>query len=232
MRKLLLSTALFLAFLLPGRAQMEAMDMGLSVKWATCNLGASKPSEVGFFYAWGETVSKDVYKWSTYAFSRDDEGKRFSKYDADWYRGSVNHGAVLEWDDPLDRTHYVMTEECPPDLEPADDAARALLGGSWRMPTLYDFQELQKACKWKWTKQDGVKGYLATSKETGNSIFFPVTGLWNSYGFDDCPYGFYWSSTLYGLDVSRALNFDMDRHSHSSGTCDRYFGLPIRPVQE
>ena len=96
-----------------------------------------------------------------------------------------------------------------------------------------DFQELQKVCKWKWTKLNGVKGYMATSKKTGNSIFFPVTGLWNLYGFDDCPYGFYWSSTLYGMEqATRAINFDMDRHSHGSGTCERYFGLPIRPVQE
>ena len=232
MRKHLLFTLLFLALSQTGRAQTEAVDMGLSVKWGTCNLGASEPSDPGYYYAWGETSPKDTYKWSTYVFSLDPEGKRFSKYDYNWYQASGSYGSVLEWDDPLDRTHYVMTEECPPDLEPADDAARALLGGSWRIPTLYDFQELQKACKWKWTKLNGVKGYMVTSKKTGNSIFFPVTGLWNLYGFDNCPYGFYWSSTLYGMQEHRAFSFDIERHSHSSGPCDRYYGLPIRPVQE
>ena len=45
---------------------MEYVDLGLSVKWATCNLGATKPSDYGHYYAWGETEPKAEYTWATY----------------------------------------------------------------------------------------------------------------------------------------------------------------------
>lgn len=46
----------------------DYVDLGLSVKWATCNLGASKPSEYGNYYAWGETSPKASYSESNYAY--------------------------------------------------------------------------------------------------------------------------------------------------------------------
>ena len=39
----------------------EAVDLGLSVNWATCNIGATKPEECGDYFAWGETSPKNVY---------------------------------------------------------------------------------------------------------------------------------------------------------------------------
>ena len=39
----------------------EWVDLGLSVKWATCNVGASSPSDYGDYYAWGETSTKNEY---------------------------------------------------------------------------------------------------------------------------------------------------------------------------
>ena len=39
----------------------EYVDLGLSVKWATCNVGADKLEDYGDYYAWGETVSKSSY---------------------------------------------------------------------------------------------------------------------------------------------------------------------------
>ena len=41
------------------------VDLGLSVKWATCNVRASQPQEYGDYYAWGETNTKDHFFWST-----------------------------------------------------------------------------------------------------------------------------------------------------------------------
>ena len=46
----------------------EWVDMGLSVKWATRNIGASCPSETGDYFAWGETTEKSSYTWSTYNY--------------------------------------------------------------------------------------------------------------------------------------------------------------------
>ena len=40
------------------------VDLGLSVKWATCNIGATKPEEYGDYYAWGELNPKNDYSWN------------------------------------------------------------------------------------------------------------------------------------------------------------------------
>ena len=49
-------------------AGREVIDLGLpsGTKWASCNVGATKPEEYGGYYAWGETEEKDYYDWSTY----------------------------------------------------------------------------------------------------------------------------------------------------------------------
>lgn len=46
----------------------EAVDLGLSVMWASCNLGATSPSESGGYYAWGETETKSSYTEKNYAY--------------------------------------------------------------------------------------------------------------------------------------------------------------------
>ena len=38
-----------------------AVDLGLSVRWATCNIGAESPEDYGNYYAWGETETKEEY---------------------------------------------------------------------------------------------------------------------------------------------------------------------------
>lgn len=47
----------------------EYVDLGLSVKWSTCNIGSKKPEEYGGYYAWGEIEEKNSYTWSTYKYS-------------------------------------------------------------------------------------------------------------------------------------------------------------------
>ncbi|MGN0036289.1 MAG: hypothetical protein ACI36X_03610 [Bacteroidaceae bacterium] len=39
----------------------DYVDLGLSVKWATTNVGASSPSDYGYYFAWGETSTKSEY---------------------------------------------------------------------------------------------------------------------------------------------------------------------------
>ena len=46
----------------------EVVDLGLSVYWASCNLGASKPEETGDYYAWGETAPKEKYTEDNYSY--------------------------------------------------------------------------------------------------------------------------------------------------------------------
>lgn len=63
------------------KAEMEFVDMGLDVLWASCNLGAGKPSELGDYYAWGEVEPKESYSWSNYKYSTrgmfDDEMDKY-----------------------------------------------------------------------------------------------------------------------------------------------------------
>ena len=152
----------------------EAVDLGLSVKWATMNVGANAPEEYGDYFAWGETEPKDYYDWSTYKWCNGSENT-LTKYCTNSDYGTVDNKAVL-------------------DLE--DDAAHANWGGAWRMPTFDEIQELKSECSWEWTTQNSVNGYEVTGPN-GNSIFVPAVGrrwLGNLSGAGG--YGYYWSSSL------------------------------------
>ena len=46
----------------------QYVDLGLSVKWATCNVGTTKPEGYGDYFAWGETCSKSYYNGSSYTY--------------------------------------------------------------------------------------------------------------------------------------------------------------------
>lgn len=146
----------------------EYVDLGLSVKWATMNIGASKPEDYGDYFAWGETTTKTTYDWSTYT----------------WCNGSES----------------TMTKYCTVNnttLELTDDAAHVNWGGSWRMPTKAEQDELRTKCTWTWTTQGGMNGYKVTSKTNGNFIFLPAAGYrYDSSLYYAGSYGYFWSSSL------------------------------------
>lgn len=156
------------------RVDLGVVDLGLSVKWATCNLGANSPEEYGDYYAWGETSSKDAFYWSSYKYS---SGDKITKYLTNSEHGVVDNKTVLE---------------------KSDDAAYANLGGNWRMPTKAEFDELEKACTWEFTYLNGVYGAMATSTKNGNTIFFPCAGFNDEGKFQSVgSIGGYWSSSLH-----------------------------------
>ena len=137
----------FISYALPD----GAVDMGLSVAWASCNIGAGAPEVVGSLYAWGEVETKDAYEWGNYKWGSP---SYLTKYNSDPYVGKVDNLVVLE---------------------PEDDIAHMKLGGNWRMPTKEQYQELINNCSWSWMEYNGVMGYTVTSNITGNRLFFPVT---------------------------------------------------------
>ena len=103
----------------------DAVDLGLSVKWAKTNLGAKDASEPGNYYAWGETKAKKDFSAETYVFK---DGTTFSKYtveDSESSKGVADKLIVLE---------------------SGDDAASAALGKGWRMPTRAEALELFTRC--------------------------------------------------------------------------------------
>jgi len=189
---------------------VEAVDLGLSVKWASMNVGATKPTGFGTYFAWGETTAKAYYSWGTYAWSKGDS-QMLTKYSN------------------TDRRTL---------LAASDDAARACWGGQWRMPTVSEYEELVNPanCTWEWTTQDGVNGYKVTGKKTGKSIFLPVTGFrfYDGIQFRGI-YGVYWTSSLYSANPNKAwcLEFNFTDISVHYGdlSSNRFSGRCIRAVQ-
>ena len=188
------------------------VDLGLSVKWATCNVGANKPEGYGDYFAWGETQPKSTYNWSTYK----------------WCNGSYN--TLTKY---CTNSRY-GTYDGKSTLELADDAARAKWGGSWRMPTKEEQDELRDNCTWEWTTQNGVKGYKVTSKKDGytkNSIFLPAAGFrLDSSLSSEGSYGYYWSSSLYTHNPSSAYYLDFESSYVYRYDDSRYNGRSVRPV--
>ena len=110
------------------------------------------------------------------------------------------------------------------------DAARANLGGGWRMPTKDEFKELYYNCTSEWTAQNGVNGRLFTSKINGNSVFLPAAGFYYGTSLDyDGTYGYYWSSSFYLQCTAYDLtfgNYGVGPKNYNSS----FFGFPVRAV--
>ncbi|MBO6168713.1 MAG: Ig-like domain-containing protein [Bacteroidales bacterium] len=118
------------------------------------------------------------------------------------------------------------------DLE--DDAAHAVWGDAWRMPSKEEFQELRNNCTWTWTTLGGVNGYNITSKKsgyTGNFIFLPAAGMMSGSKVQNAgTEGDYWSSSLYTTESCSSWSPYFTSSEFSTGDCYRYFGLPVRAV--
>ena len=184
------------------------VDLGLSVKWATQNVGASSPSDYGGYFAWGETRPKSSYTWSNCFDCLDSTGDSWGIYKIGG------------------KTSISPTS--------GHDTARENWGGTWRMPTEAEFEELCNKCDWTWTSKGGHNGYLVTSKTNGNSIFLPAAGFRDGTDrFDVGEYGSFWSSTLSSSNSSYAcgLYFDSSYRNTSYGN-ERSFGQSVRPVTE
>ena len=212
------------------------VDLGLpsGLKWATCNIGAANPWDYGDYFAWGETAPKSVYDWSTYLDGRitDEEDCGTSK-------------DLLNGITAINGTQY--------------DAARANMGGSWRMPTTEEQRELLNNCYWEWTDSysgKGVKGFIVYKvksasdkgevKYSGEStatvgsysladphIFLPAAGYRSSDLSGAGRLGYYWSSLNDGNYpfAARFLAFYSDSRGCWIDSI-RYFGQSVRAVVE
>ncbi len=200
-----------------GPCPAGAVDLGLSVYWATCNLETSgfvsSPEKYGRYYSWGETATKSSYSWSTYKWCNG-SGTTLTKYNNSSSYGTVDNKTVLDL---------------------ADDVAHEKLGGNWRMPTDAEWTELRTECTWTWTTNyngTGVKGRIVTASN-GNSIFLPAAGdrSGTSLLFDGTR-GSYWSSSLNTDDPSNACKVHFLDGPVYGGSYDRYRGSSVRPVSE
>lgn len=211
----------------------EAIDLGLpsGLKWASFNMGASKPEEFGDYFAWGETEpyyfslnpkrwkegKKDGYSWASYTWCNG-VGTQLTKY-------CLSSGADY-WDGEGDPDNKTV-------LDPEDDAARVVIGDGWRIPSSIEMQELINQCTWEWTMLNNVLGYKVTGPN-GNNVFFPAAGLMNGGGLIDVYSGYYWSSDLApgtGSAYAWYIYFNSGRQEIGWGNL-RCFGFSIRPVTD
>ena len=176
----------------------EYVDLGLSVKWASRNVDAAGPEEMGGLYFWGETETKDVFESSTYKFR---DGHKYNDTD----------GKTV--------------------LDPEDDVAHVKWGGSWRMPTADEIDELIHNCTWSWASVKGEIGFLVTSNKPGytdRSIFLPYAFFGSSGDLS------YWAGSTDPYDPDRAACLWIQVYDDyvRSGSCIRTWPRPVRPVYE
>ena len=193
----------------------EYVDLGLSVLWATCNVGAEKPEEYGDYFAWGEVVPKEEYTWGNYKWC-DGDYTKLTKYCTKEQYGVVDNQIILELN---------------------DDAAHVNMGEDWRMPTLAESNELVSQCTWIWTTINGVNGHQVIGPN-GNSIFLPAVGAITSAGLqNDGSSGYYWINSISPTNPYNADDI-FNRHtgsgdmsnSYGINAYSRYIGRVIRPV--
>ena len=218
--------------------QYEYVDLGLSVLWASANLGASAPEKYGDYYAWAEVEPKEFYSWGNYRYSSFAQESGMDKYTADG------------------QSHQLLKADNLTRLEPTDDAATVLLGDGWRIPTTDEFAELVANCKYDTATVNGASGMRFTSTVPGfedRSIFIPYSGqmdgnepinrrkqfsLWTSNAGRGTRGSCF--STIAGVNglmmmdemtPTEVLRMGYGRYMRPNGFENRYMGLNIRPVR-
>ena len=195
----------------------EWVDLGLSVVWATCNVGADKPEDYGDYFAWGEiNTPKIPNKFWTW-LNKNSRTSGYIEANCKTYRMNIG--------DIAGNSQY--------------DAARANWGSPWRLPTKDECQELLDKCDWKWMEQGGNFGFLVVSKMNGNYIYLPAAG--SRYGtkpnFFEGEEGNYWSSSPDENNTEEAYSLyfellcgDSDSPYIIVASDDRSIGYSVRPV--
>lgn len=236
------------------------VDLGLSVKWATTNVGSYDPKDAGDYFAWAATQPfhepgmgweipqnhwrsgfSDGYNFINVPYQTvqdidsgtiEDGYPESAHSNARWmkYLGDASSPYADPSASPADAAKSV--------LDPEDDAAHVNWGGSWRMPTAAECQELLTNCTWTRTKMSEVEGYKITSNVEGYTdrwIFLPVTGFFrlDELMFNDFFFGLYWTSSLESDSPSNAYFMGYDAAGNKMMSSDaRAYGYAIRPVSK
>lgn len=191
------------------------VDLGLpsGTKWATMNVGATKPEEYGLYFAWGDTqgyadASTKAFSWADYKYGNYDSSatdKGMTKYNA-------TDGKTV--------------------LDTEDDAAAANWGGSWKMPTEAQCEELFDNTNKEWTTVNSVSGYKFINKtDSSKYIFIPAAGYCDGGSVNNVgDYGLVWASSLGSSNVGRALGVYFSSDGGGVDNGNRYRGFSVRGV--
>ena len=199
---------------------VQAVDLGLSVKWANMNIGATSMEDYGDYFAWGETVGynggKKTFNTSTYKYYMSTTTSGYTKY--------VTKSDATEYG-------YDGFYDGKTVLDPEDDAAVANWGGSWRMPTEAEQDELCTKCTWEWKELNRKEGYKVTGPN-GNFIFLPAAGYREDSSLNSVSFrGYFWTSSLYSYYSSCAYYLYFDSGYVNDWNLNfRDYGLSVRAV--
>lgn len=196
----------------------DYVDLGLPSGnlWATCNIGASKPSDYGDYFAWAEISPKEEYS----IFTCQSENWRFRDLINDFEKKTCIKAPV---DQIIGNTLY--------------DAAKAQWGNDWILPSKKDYEELISKCKWKKTTLNGAKGFIVTGSN-GNRLFLPLAGYMHKAGPSQLKcegeHGFYWTGDYNDSESNEHLSyaFCLSSPQYNKAVCPqiRYMGHSIRPI--
>ena len=189
----------------------EYVDLGLSVKWATMNVGAKTEEDYGHYYMWGSITpnTPDECNWANTPFNNG-----ATSYDTTYFN-SVKDTVIL---------NKVLAKEY--------DVAAQIMGGDWRMPTKDECQELYKNTTQSWVTIKGVNGKKFTSKtDTTKYIFIPAAGYYYNGSVSEVGNnGYIWSSTISSpYNNARFLKFKAT--TCSASTTERCYGMSVRGVK-
>ena len=207
---------------------IEVVDLGLSVKWAKCNLGAETETDYGDYYAWGEVETKSDYSWTTY--TRHTNGT---------YSSSNKKVFIKYCPTSQESTYWAGTGSADNKLvldlgADGDDIVNKLYGGNYRMPTEREFNELKNNTTSTWYSNyhdSGIAGREFVSNINGNTIFIPAAGYYYGSSLKTAGSGSRcWSSSLYQSysDSGRYLYFSSSDIIIGNNT--RQYGYSVRPV--
>ena len=195
------------------------VDLGLTsgTLWATMNVGATSETDYGSYFQWGDTVDKRDAdcSWESYKYG---DGSNFSKYNT----GFENTGGTID-----NKTI----------LDPEDDAARANMGGDWKMPSIALIEELVAETDSEWVTNyngSGISGRKFTSRtDESKYIFIPASGYRFNSSFEiQDSFGFIWSSSLRisGPIDAWYLYFTSSNVVASNDIYNRCSGMTVRGV--
>ena len=211
MRKFYVSIIVLMVTIAVSAQTREYVDLGLpsGTLWATCNVGAEAPEEMGVTFAWGETEPKEHYTWDNYKWYKNNTNpKRYAKYVP--YKDVTGY-----WDNKFR-------------LDPEDDAATANWGSEWRTPNYNEVYELIQNTTAKFTTVNGRNGLVLTSKKNRKYIFLPASNI---------DIALYWTASICDV-VGERLEYNeayvmlfSDTTPIKTSVKDRYRGFCIRPVR-
>lgn len=180
------------------------VDLGLSVLWATSNMGATLPQSSGDFYAWGETAPKGSFAWENYRWGdpptkyKDDGVERLAESDDAAF---ANWGRPWRMPTKAEMDELCSTDNCTWSWTPRNGVNGYLVV----------------------SKKPGFEG---------NSIFLPAAGTsWNAAGVQEAgSMGYYWSSTANLSEPHDAFIIHIAQNFPRVVSNNRGAGCSIRPV--